>query len=488
MRTKQDLNKNVNRNTIFNTLKTIFSIIYPLITFPYVSRILQTENVGKIHFGSSIVSYVALVASLGVNTYAIRECSKLRNNRDDLGKTASEILSINIFSMLIAYFGLFIALVFAKPLKNYQLLICIQSTSVLFTTLGADWLNSAMEDFKFIAIRTILMQVLSLGMLFAFVHEPDDYLLYAIICVIASSGANIVNIFYRKKYCKTRFTLNMNVRKHLPSIFLLFSLILSQTIYVNSDMTILGIIKGDTEVGLYSTSVKIYTIVNTTIASIAMVVMPKLSRYFAQKDYTEINKLLKYALNYILVLGIPSVCGLEVIAPHLIRVIAGESYLGAALSLRILGIAMLFSFIAGWIGNMTRIPAGRERVSLRISIVSATINIVLNLILIPKFGLNAAAFTTAISECFGMVCGFVLIDKNIKIEGLKTILFGPLIGGLGIIGIGVVMQVILSRSWMITIATILLSVLWYVAIMYITKNEFFAGFIKPIIAKFRRRS
>ncbi|WP_024860084.1 flippase [Ruminococcus flavefaciens] len=478
---------NIKKNTIFNTLKTVFGIIYPLITFPYISRVLLTDNVGKINFGNSIVSYVTLVASLGVNTYAIRECSKVKYDKNELSKISSQILSINIISSLVAYVALAIVLIFARPLENYRLLIIIQSTSVLFTTLGADWLNTAMEDFKFIAVRTICMQIAALLLMFIFIHKPEDYMIYAVISVVASSGANVVNIFYRKKYCKTGFTLKMNAKKHLPRILLLFSLILSQTIYVNSDITILGLIKGDHEVGLYSTSVKMYTIINTTIASIAWVVMPKLSLHFQQKNYSEINRLLKYALNYILVLGIPCVCGLEVIAPHLIILIAGEAYVDATISLRILGVAMMCSFIAGWIGNMTRIPAGRENVSLRISVISACINIILNLILIPKFGLNAAALTTAVSECFGMICGLILIDRKIKIDELSNMLIGPISGGVGIVLIGIASQLLFSKTWIITIVTVFVSVIWYFAVMLITKNEFFASFIKPIIFKIIRR-
>ena len=232
---KKKGNSNINKNVIFNTVKSAFSIIYPLIAFPYISRVLMTDNVGKVNFGSSVISYFSLIASLGVTTYAVRECSRVRDDREQLGKTAGEILSINLVSTAIAYLALIVVLLFAEPLENYRLLICIQSASILFTTLGADWLNTAMEDFKFIALRTVSMQILSLLLMFIFVRKQEDYLLFAIISVVASSGANIVNIFYRRKYCQTRLTWKMGIRRHLAPILLLFSLILSQTIYTNSD-------------------------------------------------------------------------------------------------------------------------------------------------------------------------------------------------------------------------------------------------------------
>ena len=293
---------NIKKNTFFNIIKSIFGIIYPLITFPYISRILQTENVGKINFSNSVVSYFSLIASLGVTTYAVRECSKYKDDKDSLSNTASQIFSINIWSTIIAYIALVVTIIAAKPLYNYKVLIIIQSTTILFTTLGADWLNTAMEDFRFIAIRTMSMQIISLLLMFIFVRRTEDYIIYAVISVVASSGANVINIFYRKRYCTTRFVLHIDWRKHMPPILMLFSLILSQTIYTSSDTTILGLCKGDYQVGLYSTSVKIYNIVNTVVASVAWVVMPQLSANFAKKNFEKINSLLKYSLNFIIVL------------------------------------------------------------------------------------------------------------------------------------------------------------------------------------------
>lgn len=479
--------KGINSNTIYNTIKSACGIIYPLIAFPYVSRVLLTDNLGKVNFGSSIISYFSLIASLGVTTYAIRECSKVRDDKEKLGKTAGQILSINLVSTAIAYVALIMVLIFAKPLESYRVLICIQSSAILFATLGADWLNTAMEDFKFITIRTVSMQIISLILMILFVKNPEDYIIFALISVVASSGANIVNVFYRRKYCKTRISWDMDLKRHLPPIMLLFSMILTQTIYVNSDMTILGLIKGDHQVGLYSTSVKIYNLVNTMVASIAWVVMPQLSAFFDRKDYGEINKLLKYSMNFILVLGIPSVCGMEIIAPHLIYVIAGKEYVDAALSLRILGIALLCSFIGGWIGNMTMLPAGREKICLWTGVASAAINVVLNFLMIPRWGLNAAAFTTVIAELVGIVLKLPYLDKAIKLESFGEMIKAPLVGGAGILIVGFMIQRLFSSSWIVSVLTIIVSVIVYFGVLFVFKNEFALGFATPVIGRLKRR-
>lgn len=477
----------VKKNTLFNMIKSLFSIIYPLITFPYISRILQTENVGKINFSNSVVSYFSLIASLGVTTYAVRECSKYKDDKDSLSNTASQIFSINMWSTIIAYMALVITLIVAKPLYNYKILIIIQSTTILFTTLGADWLNTAMEDFRFIAIRTMSMQIISLLLMFIFVRRTEDYIIYAVISIVASSGANVINIFYRKRYCTTRFVLHIDWRKHMPPILMLFSLILSQTIYTSSDTTILGLCKGDYQVGLYSTSVKIYNIVNTVVASVAWVVMPQLSANFAKKNFEKINSLLKYSLNFIIVLGLPCLVGLNIITKEIIILIAGRTYLGAELSLRILTISLGFSFISGWIGNMMMLPAGKENICLKASVISAVVNIILNLILIPKWGLNAAAITTAISEFIGIIIKIPYIEKEIKIEGFKNMIEAPIVGALGILLVGVIVKYCLKSQYMIAIVTIVISCFEYLFVLMVMKNEFAINFLKPVINKIKRR-
>lgn len=479
--------KEIGQNTVFNTLKSIFSIIYPLITFPYISRVLMAENVGKINFGNSVISYFSLVASLGVTTYAIRQCSLVKNDKEKLEKNASEIFSINVFSTLLSYAALIVTLVCAKELDSYKTLITIQSIAICFTTLGADWLNTAVEDFKFIALRTIGVQIASILLMLVFIKTPDDYLKYAGLCVLASSGANVINIFYRKKICHIRFTLRLNLKKHLPSILLLFSLLLSQTLYCNSDITMLGLMKGDYEVGLYSTSVNIYNIVNSIVASVAWVVMPQLSVGFAAKDYTEINRLLKYSLNFIVVLGLPCLVGLNMITEELIYVLAGAEYVDASLSLHILTVSLLFSFIGGWIGNMMMLPAGKEKLFLISTIVSAVSNVMLNLLLIPKYGLNAAAATTTLAELIGIVIQVPFVDRQIKITDLREVLKAPIIGSAGILLVGTVGKYLLHSAFSTVAFTVGGGVVIYICVLVALKNEFFDTIIKSTLPQIRRR-
>ena len=179
---------NIKLNAILNVIKTISSILFPLITFPYASRILLPENIGKVNFASSYISYFTLIATLGITTYAIRECSIVRNDKKLLSQKASEIYSINLVTTIIAYILLVSSLFAFRFLDTYRTLIIIHSTVILCTTLGADWLNTAMEDFTYITIRTVLFQIISIMLMFVFVKTKEDYVRYAWIIIFSSSG------------------------------------------------------------------------------------------------------------------------------------------------------------------------------------------------------------------------------------------------------------------------------------------------------------
>lgn len=478
----------VKKNTLFNIIKTISSIAFPIITFPYISRVLHAENVGKVNFGNSIVSYFSLIATLGVTTYAVRECSRVKNDKNLLGKTASQIISINLCMTAFSYFILILCLMFIPAIKGYELLILLQSSSIVFTTLGADWLNTAMEDFKYITIRTFIFQFLALIAMFLFVHKPEHYLIYAIISVLSSSGANITNIFYRRRYCKVRFTMNMNLKRHFPPIILLFAMLLSQNLLNNLDTTMLGIMKGNYQVGLYTTAVKIISIVSQVVASIAWVVMPQLSYQFAQKNYNKINKLLHDAVVFTVALGLPSIVGINVLAPEIIEIIGGQEYLSAVPCLHILTISMALGFLNGIYGNMILLPSKREKRFLIACLLSAGVNMVTNFILIPYFGINAAAAMNLLSSVVITIIVTSGIEKDIKFGNIMEIFIAPFIGSLAIIVIGIISKSLISNLWIKTFVAVACSITFYAAILIGMKNEFAMSMVVPIMKRLRYKN
>ena len=472
--------QNVKKNTVYSIIKSCAAVIFPLITFPYISRVLQANNVGKVNFSNSIISYFSLIASLGVTTYAIRECAKAKSDKEKLGQVASEIISINICTTVISYILLLILMIFAKPLQGYKYLIIIQSTNILFTTLGADWLNTAMEDFRYITIRTVAFQVIAIVLMFSMVRKPSDYMIYAVIMVIATSGGNIANIFYRKRYCKTQFTFNMNVKKHMPPILKLFAMLLSQQIFCNSDTTMLGLMHGDYEVGLYGTAVKVYNVVNSLMASITWVVMPKLSCAFGEEDYNSVNNTLEYALNFIITLGVPCVIAMNLLASDIILIVGGNGYLEATMALRILAVTLAISLIWGFFMNIILLPSGKDGVCLRACIAGAVFNVIVNAILIPRFSIEGAAIATACSQLIGLIFCIPYIDKRVKVN-FKRIIKPPIFGSIVLIIVLIVIRKIINVMWLRFIFSAGLGSLVYMLVQLLLKNELIVPIWKKIV-------
>ena len=479
--------KSIKVNSILNFIKTISSIIFPLITFPYISRVLQPENVGKVNFGSSFVSYFSLIASLGITTYAIRECSAVRGDKKKLGEKASQIFSINVSTTIVAYVLLGLSLIFFRKLDSYRTLIIIQSTAILFTTWGADWLNSAMEDFKFITIRSIGFQFISLILMFILVHQPDDYYKYAAITVLSSCGANITNILYRRKYCTVRFTNDMHWREHFTPILLLFVMILAQNIFSNADTTMLGLMKGNFEVGIYSTAHKMKNIIVQVVASLCWVVMPRMSYYFAEDDWDKINAMLKKVLSVMVTIGFPCVAGCVVLSGEIIEIVAGNQYSVASLPLIILMLSFIVDIFGGsFLGNMVCLPAKQEKVFMEACCFAAVVNVVLNYILIPYGGASAAAFTSGISAIVIFVWLFVKKDKRVKLNYIWEVCKGPLIGSLLIVLFCLGMKQFISSLLILPLVCVLGSVFIYSLTQLAMKNELIIEVLNTIVRRIKR--
>ena len=464
-------NRSLTLNAILNLIKTICSVLFPLITFPYTSRILGVTNLGIYNFSFSIISYFTLIAGLGINTYAIREGSKIRDDRNKLSKFSSEVFTINFISMIISYVLLFASLFLFDKLRANYVVILVLSISILFTTLGCEWIYNIFEDFKFITIRSILFQIISLILLFLFVKTSDDLLIYALITVIASSGANIVNIITRKKYLNIKFRFSKNMWIHLTPILILFANSVATTVYINSDVTILGIISGDYYTGLYSVSTKVYTLVKTMIGSIIIVSIPRLSSYIGRNSIEEYQTNGNKIFNTILTFCIPAMIGVFCLSKEIILILSGEEFIKASLSLKILSFSLICSIISWFYTSCVLIPFKKEKIVLFATVSSAIINVVLNFILIPFANINAAAFTTMVAELTSALICFYYGKKyfilKIKYKNIISIFLGTCLIALTC---SVVKTFFTSYISIVLISIIISVVLYFIVLMFL-KND-----------------
>lgn len=390
--------KSLKKNAILNLIKSIMGIIFPLITFPYSSRILLPEGIGKVNFANSIVSYFAMIAALGINTYATREAAKLRDNKIELTKFFKEVFLINLISTFIAYLLFFAAVFFIPKFSEYRVLLCVCSVSILMNTMGIGWLFTAEEEFGYITARSIVFQFISLGLLFAFVKTKDDFIWYASINVISSAGSNICNLFYSRKFINWKQKTKYNLLHHIKPIMIFFGMSIVSSVYTMLDTSMLGFLSSNVEVGYYTAATKLNKIVLVALVAIIGVLLPRLSYYAEKKDFSQLKELFNKAFNCIIVLSIPAAVGLFLLSKDLTLLLSGKEYLPAVPSMRIINPILIFISLSNLIGIQLFTPIGKEKITLFSVIIGAVINLVFNSIFIPLYGAKGAAIGTVIAE------------------------------------------------------------------------------------------
>lgn len=468
-------------------VKTVAALFFPLITFPYISRILQVENLGKVNFAHSVVNYFVLFATLGLKTYGIREGAALRNDRTQFQKFFSQVLTITGVSTAVSLAALYV-LTFSSPqLREYDILIMILSAAVVLPTIGCEWVCAAFEDYAYITIRSLLIQFLSLILIFALIHKPEDYYRYAFILVFSSQGFNIFNLFYIRRYVKFSLTRETNIGQHLKPMMVLFASSLATTIYVSSDTTVLGLISGEYFTGLYASATKLYTVIKNLISAIVVVSIPRFSFYYSSGKMEEYRSLLRRISKVLCLLAVPAATGVFVLSEDIILLISGDSYLEAASALRILSVAVVF-VAASWVQSQCiLIPMKKEKWVLYTTAATAVLNVLLNLLLVRKWHHNAAAFTTVIAEATVVLVYYFAIRKDVKIKELSGQAVHAVAGSAVMV---VWLLFVKTWDWNLLFrlpAAIIGSVAIYAMVLLILKDEVAEGVVAQLLRRLKRK-
>lgn len=468
------MKRNLTVNAFLNVIKTSLSIIFPLITYPYVSRILGVENLGKVNYVSSLVGYFSQVAALGISTYAIREGGRIRENKEELSKLGNEMFTINIVSTLLAYLLLLLTTLLFIDNLEYRILIAIQSLTIISTTLGVDWVNILFEDYLYITIRSIFIQIISLLMMFMLVKTPNDIYIYAIITVISSALSCILNLFYSHRYLHLRLTRYPFFKKHYKPIIILFFSSLAINIYANSDTLILEWLKGSYYVGLYAVAVKIYTVLKSLLASIYSVTIPKLSHFYAHKNVIEFKKTYTRILSYVTLVLLPMSAGLIVLSKEIILFMGGQEYIEAQFTLQLLAISLIGAIFGGVLTYALNIPIGKEKINFKGSIYAIFINVGLSFVLIPKLNQNGGAISTIASEFFIVFYNFLFVKESKEFIDIKfwyKNFRDALIGFFTILFWGDIVNSWINNTLLSLIVIAISSILVYVAELALLKNK-----------------
>ena len=419
-------NKSITLNFFMNFLLTASSILFPLITFPYISRILGPTGTGAVAMGTSLVSYFTMVAMLGVPSYGIRVCAQVRDNERKLSKTIQELLIINLVMALISYVAFFILLWLVPGFREQSTLYTICSAAIILNVIGVNWVYQALEEYSYITFVSVLFKALGLVLMFLLVRNSGDVLWYGLVTVISSFGSAVFNFIRLRKLVNLHPCRPWNFRRHLYPIFTFFFMSVATTVYTNLDTVMLGVIKDNEVVGYYNAAIKIKTILVTLVTSLGTVLLPRLSYYYEQGKEKEFLSLVSKAFSFVLLFSIPCCIYFSVYARPVVEFLSGPGYLPAVAPMIILMPTIVFIGLSNITGIQVLVPTGKEILVLRSVILGAIVDFLLNLLLIPGLGASGAAIGTLCAEFAVTLLQFWYLRKLLT-SIIQTIEFKELI-------------------------------------------------------------
>lgn len=388
----------VKYNFIMNFLLTASNFVFPLISFPYVSRILLASGNGKVNFAASVANYFLMVASLGIPTYGIRTCAKVRNDIDELSKTVHELLIINSISTILVTLTYLVCIFTVHRFSQDKILFFIEGINIVLNMFGVNWLYQALEQYDYITARSVCFKFIALVLMFLFVHHEGDYRVYAAISVLAAVGSNLLNFIRLRKFVKFRRYKDYNLKHHIKPILILFAQNVTVSIYTNLDTVMLGFMKTDEAVGFYTAAVKVKCILLSVVASLGNVLLPRMSYYVKNGNKDKFYQLMIMAINAEFFMALPLAVYFSLESNDSIMFLAGNGYGGAVIAMAIITLAIIPNGLTGVIGVQVLTPLNREKQVLYSVIVGAVSDFALNLIMIPLWGAAGAALATTIAE------------------------------------------------------------------------------------------
>lgn len=472
--------QSVTLNFIMNFILKISAFIFPLITFPYVSRILGATGNGKITFAVSVISYFSMVAQLGIPTYGIKACASCREDKDKLNKTVQELLIINSITIVLVYLVFVLAIIFVPRFQDDRLLLVITSTMILLNAVGMDWLFQALEQYSYITIRNLLFKVLSVVFMFGFVHDTGDYIIYGGISVLGTCGSNILNLLYAGKFLEHKLMRGLQLKQHFRPIISFFMLSVAVSVYTSMDTVMLGFMCGDTEVGYYAAATKMKGILVSFVTALGGVLLPRMSHYIATEKLEQFYKTLKKSFEFIFIVTFSITIYFWVMADSTILILAGEDYLNAIMPMRIITVTIILIGISNITGMQILVPTNREKYTTWSTVVGAVVNLCVNVIAIPKLGASGAAIGTVVAEAVVLLVQLKYLGKELyyTLKGVKIwrILIGNGVATIALVILKLKMQIECIFLQLLITAIVFFGT--YGLILMVSKEELVMEYVK----------
>lgn len=387
----------IKRNFIYNSTLTVSGYVFTLLTYPYISRVLGVSNVGIVNFVDSLINYFIIFAMMGIGTVGIREVAIHKNNREQLSKTFSGVFTLNAISTLIATTALLIAMYSVPQLFPYRTLLYFGVFKLLFNIFLVEWFFTGLENFSYIAKRTIIIKLIYVACIFMFVRQASDYQIYYFLCVLVVIVNGLVNIIYCRKFIY--FSLEgICIKPYLSTFFSIGFYVIIGSMYTSFNVAWLGFVAGTDEVGYYTTATKLHTIILALLTAFQNVMFPRVTSLLSEGKKEEYQKKLQISVDSLLCFSLPVIILFMIFGPHILHLLVGDGYEGSYLPFRII-VPLILVIGYGQITCIQILMAMKQDKKLLLnSIIGACVGLLLNILIVSRLGAVGSSLVWLMSE------------------------------------------------------------------------------------------
>lgn len=477
--------KNIAKNYIYNLIYQILAIIIPLITTPYLSRILGAENIGIYSFTLSITTYYILFGSLGVAMYGQREIAYVQDNIDKRSKTFYEIFIMKAITLLLSLFVFYFTFCLNGEYSIYYKILMLE---IIANIVDISWYFQGIEEFKKTVLRNIIVKLISVACIFLFVKNQSDLNIYFVIYVLSTFLGNITLWFYLPQHLKKIKFRELKIKKHIKPALMLFIPQIATQIYTVLDKTMIGAIISDkSEVGYYEQTQKIIKLLLTLATSLGVVMMPRIASTYAKKDMKKVKEYMNKSFGFITMLTFPLMFGIISVAYKFVPIFYGEGYGKVVPLLCIISPIIVLIGLSNVIGTQYLLPTKQQNKYTISVIIGACVNFLFNIILIKNLASIGASIATVIAELSVTLTQFFLIKKEIKILDVIKITYKYVIASIIMFICSLIIGHLISNNILSIFAQVGISGITYFVMLIILKDKMIFEGIEIIKNKLLKR-
>ena len=482
-----DTQPSLKKNIAISTLYQILIIILPLITAPYIARVLGPDQSGVYDYTNSIMTYFAMFAALGTASYGVREIARVR---DDVAMRSKLFWEIELMTVMTSTVCIIAWFIFIAITPQYKVIYLVLTMGLLSTMFDISWFFAGMEQFKYTVTKNAACKLIGVILMFLFVKKEEDLLLYVIIVISSTMIGNLTMWLYVPKFVEKVDFRTLTFRKHFHETLIYFVPTVATSIYTVLDRTLIGVItKNKAENGFYHYAMQIVNMMKAlTFSSLNMVLGSRLSFLFAEKKYDEIKEKIADSTNYILFMGYGICFGVIGVAERFVPVFLGPGYDRVANMLILMSPIVIIIGISNCLGSQYYTPAGYRKLSAKYIIIGAVVNLLLNLLLIPKYWGYGAITASLIAESVITILYMKNCNGYLRAETIIKDSWKKIIAGVVMLIVIRALDGIISSDILALLVEVAVGFTVYCAVIMLLRDSFMTDLLMGKVLKKKRSS